>query len=79
MADGANVPGGDAVANGGLVEDGLMEDMDKTGEEMETTLSDGAKDPGGNTGANGSLVDDTNEIVIEKGIVEAVADGGEGR
>jgi hypothetical protein len=76
LTDGANVPGGDAFANGNLVEDGLVEDMDKTREETETTLTDGTKDLGGDRGANGSSVDFTNEIVIEKGIAEAVADGG---
>ena len=38
-------------------------------------LTDGAKDPDGDTGDDGSSVDFTNEIVIEKGIAEAVADG----
>ncbi len=58
------------------MEEGVVEDMDKTGEETETTLTDRAKDPGGNTGANGSSVDNTNEIVIEEGFAEAVADRG---
>ncbi len=76
LTDGANVRGCNAVASGGLVEDSLVEDMDKTGEETETTLTDGIKDPGSNTGANGSSVDVTNEIVIEEGSAEAAADGG---
>ncbi len=37
LTDGANVPGGGAFANGGLVEDGVVEDMDKTREETEAT------------------------------------------
>ena len=76
LTDGAKYPGGYGSANGSLVDDGLVEDMDKTREEMEMTLTDGAKDLGGNAGANGSTGDDTNEIVIKEGDAEAVADRG---
>jgi hypothetical protein len=67
----------EAVADGGRDNNVFGGDDNNSGQGKDrVTLTDGAKDPGGNTGANGSSVDDTNEIVIEEGIAEAVADGG---